>query len=297
MARRVSPAQFRAQLRRAESQARRAQRDLKRAVRDYNADARKVNRAIDDYNSKARQHNARVRANRQRLQRELARLQSSRSTRTTTRTTTYRVSMQAFQTSYQRLVDSGAEARLPAEWIDLGEGEAANSVAAMNAINVVEGDGDDTGADRLADTTIQGELAEVDADLDRRWRGALFALDPRNPDAARHFCTSARELLTKLLAAAAPDEAVVAADPEAPRTEQGTITRRARIHYCLASRGHPDEQFADFVEEDIKNVLELFRVFNDGTHGSAGRFGVGQLKAVKTRVEDAVKFIHRVAFA
>lgn len=290
MTRRVSPAQFRAQLRRAQS-------DLNRAVNKYNAGVRKVNRAIDDYNREAQRHNARVRANRQRLQRELTRLQSTSSRPTTTRARTYRVSMQSFQTSYQRLVDSGAEGRLPPDWIDLSEGEAANSVAAMNAISDTEGDGDDAAASRLTDTTIGGELAQVDEDLDRRWRGALFALDPRNPDAARHFCTSARELLSRLLESAAPDGLVVAADPDCARTDQGSITRRARIHYCLAARGHPDEHFADFVDEDIENVLELFRVFNDGTHGSAGRFGVAQLGAVKTRVEDAIKFIHRVAFA
>ena len=290
MARRMSPAQYRAQLRRAQS-------DLNRAVNRYNAGVRKVNRAIGDYNREARQHNARVRANRQRLQRELARLRSTSSSSSSTQSRTYRVSMQSFQTSYQRLVDSGAETRLPPDWIDLGEGEAANSVAAMNAISDDEGHGDDASANRLTDTTIDGELALVDEDLDRRWRGALFALDPRNPDAARHFCTSARELLGRLLESAAPDDLVVAADPDCPRTDQGSITRRARIEYCLAERGHPDEHFADFVEEDIRNVLELFRVFNDGTHGSAGRLGVAQLRAVKTRVEDAIKFIHRVAFA
>ena len=289
MARRVTPAQFRAQVRR-------AQNDLNRAVNKYNAGVRKVNRAIDDYNREARQHNARVRANRQRLQRELARLQRTSSRTTTTHTTTYRVSMQSFQTSYQRLVDSGAEARLPQDWMDLSEGEAANSVAAMNAL--MEPDGaDEAGADRLTDTSIDDELVQVDEDLDRRWRGALFALDPRNPDAARHFCTSARELLSRLLEAAAPDEAVVAADPDCARTDKGSITRRARIQYCLARRGHSDEHFVDFVDEDIMNVLELFRVFNDGTHGSAGRFEVPQLRAVKTRVEDAIRFIHRVAFA
>lgn len=288
MARRVSPAQFRAQVRRARS-------DLNRAVNKYNAGVRKVNRAIDDYNREARQHNARTRANRQRLERELLRLKSTSST--STRSRTYRVSMESFQTSYQRLVDSGAETRLPPGWIDLSEGEAANSVAAMNAISDAEVTGDDAATDRLTDTTIEGELAQVDEDLDRRWRGALFALDPRNPDAARHFCTSARELLSRLLESAAPDDLVVAADPDCARTDQGLITRRARIQYCLAVRGHPDEHFADFVEEDIGNVLELFRVFNDGTHGSAGRFGVAQLRALKMRVEDAIKFIHRVAFA
>lgn len=38
-----------------------------------------------------------------------------------------------------------------------------------------------------------------------RWKGALFSLSPTNPDAAQHFCTSAREVLTSMLDIAAPD--------------------------------------------------------------------------------------------
>lgn len=51
----------------------------------------------------------------------------------------------------------------------------------------------------------------------------------------------------------------------------------------------------DFVEENIKNVLALFGEFNGGTHGTAGRFGLDQLQALKARVEDAIRFIHRIA--
>ena len=41
----------------------------------------------------------------------------------------------------------------------------------------------------------------------------------------------------------------------------------------------------------MKNVLQLFREFNDGTHGTAGRFSLDQLSAIKTRVEHAVEFL------
>jgi hypothetical protein len=48
------------------------------------------------------------------------------------------------------------------------------------------------------------------------------------------------------------------------------------------------------VDDDLENVIELFRDFNDGTHGSAGRFDLPQLAAIKKRVEDAILFLHRV---
>jgi len=50
----------------------------------------------------------------------------------------------------------------------------------------------------------------------------------------------------------------------------------------------------DFVEADIDNVLALFGEFNSGTHGSARRFSLDQLRTLKARVEDAVLFVLRI---
>lgn len=43
-------------------------------------------------------------------------------------------------------------------------------------------------------------------------------------------------------------------------------------------------------------VAELFNEFNSGTHGAAGKFALAQLGALKRRVEDAVHFVHAIAF-
>lgn len=51
----------------------------------------------------------------------------------------------------------------------------------------------------------------------------------------------------------------------------------------------------DFVDEDVKNVLSLFRVFNDGTHGSSGRFGIDKLMAIKTRVENGISYLSSIS--
>ena len=95
--------------------------------------------------------------------------------------------------------------------------------------------------------------------------GALFALHPRNPDAARHFCTSAREMLSDMLEIVAPSQLVEANDPFRDRTSQGSVSRRARIRYCLRRSGSHSPELEDFVEEDITNVLALFAEFDAGT--------------------------------
>lgn len=48
----------------------------------------------------------------------------------------------------------------------------------------------------------------------------------------------------------------------------------------------------DLVEQDMDNLLTLFRDFNNGTHGHAGRFTITQLNALRVRVESAIGFIH-----
>ncbi len=47
----------------------------------------------------------------------------------------------------------------------------------------------------------------------------------------------------------------------------------------------------------MNNVLALFRDFNDGTHGHAGRFTVTHLIAIRMRVESAITFIHALCRA
>lgn len=303
---RKSPAQMQSELRRLQQRQRQAvsnynraadnyNRALRKAVNEHNSGVRTFNQAVDRYNSAARTHNAKVRANRERLRREVAKLNAA--PRTTTMRVTYRTSVEQFTTSFDAL-ERRADA---AGWSDsdlfaMTSAEAANSIAALNAL-LTDDDAraTDDDLDELQTTRIADELTTLDPDLDQRWRGALFALNPRNPDAARHFCTSAREMLSDILETVAPTDRVLAEDPTCPRTEQGSVTRRARILHCLRRGGGRHDGLADFVEADIDNVLALFGEFNTGTHGTAGRFTVDQLRTLKARVEDAVLFVLRVA--
>lgn len=72
------------------------------------------------------------------------------------------------------------------------------------------------------------------------------------------------------------------------------MSRRSRIRYCLTRKGMEGDELEAFVEEDISNVVALFREFNSGTHGGAGRFTITQLTTIKRRVEDAIRFLHRI---
>lgn len=286
------------------SKARQALNNYKRAVdklnqgiRNYNREVDRVNaanrRAIDNYNRGIREHNARVRANRQRLNNEIARLNSHppRVVYTVTYRTSAQTLVQSFrhvETSYNQGTWTGGD-----ELFDMAEGETANSVALLNALeNRSEAAGD--GINELQQTSITTELDEISSDLSSRWDGALYSLSPRNPDAARHFCTSAREILVKILDLRAPDNVVRAAMPNIQLTPNNQVPRREKIRYCLVESGRHDAQLATFVDDDINNVMDLFGAFNPATHGEAGKYSLAQLSAIKTRVEGAIKFLHRI---
>ena len=125
-------------------------------------------------------------------------------------------------------------------------------------------------------------------------RGALFALSPKNPDAARHFCTGAREILIKILDHFAPNASVEAKFDDVERTAQGQITRKSKIRYLLVERGIDAAEAVDFVDEDMGNILQLFGIFNSGTHGEAGKYALSELRSLKERAEQGVLFLCRV---
>lgn len=287
MVRKFNASQFRSQVRQAQQKQQQAIRKVNSAIDKYNRDVKK---AVDEYNRDVRAHNSAVRANRARLQSELRRLNSSPTT-----VVRYTTSTRLVRTLEKRFV--GVEAAVesgrwddPDNLLDLAESEAAESIASLNRLREVDGE---ASADLQA-TTLATELADISPDLQDRWAGALFALNPRNPDAARHFCTSAREMLTAILDIEAPDADVIAADPGYFKTPNGGVSRRAKIHYCLGRSGNAIAEMVEFVDADIDGVIGLFDDFNQGTHGAAGRFPMTELIVLKERVESAVKFIHRL---
>jgi len=281
MVRRVTPDQLRSMIRQAEANRRRAISEYNRAVNEYN---RKAKRAVDDYNRKVRAHNAQVRANRQRLRAEIARLESRRSS------TRYTVSSQSLATAYYRVeedANSGVWGERGEALVDLAGTEAFNSARVANALLGAVGEEEGEG------TALTDELSSLSADLDSRWRGALYAISPRNPDAARHFCTSAREVILAMIDLKASDKVVLAAKPDC-QTRNGQPLRREKIGYLLERYGASHDSLGDFVEQDINDVMDLFGEFNSATHGVAGKFDIPTLRSIKQRVEGSIRFLSAI---
>lgn len=289
MPRRMTPSQFRSAIRQAQTKQKQAIDKYNREVRQHN---QKVKQAINNYNNEVRNYNARVRANRQRVISELRRLQTT----TTVRYQVVQRSAITLNTYYERL-DAGEgsleSANFGSEFLDLSERENANSLALSNALES-GADESDIDPSALLRTEIDGMLQKLSSDLSNRWRGALFSLNPQNPDAARHFCTSAREVFVQILDINAPDERVLALKPGCDKTQNGQPTRKEKIRYLLSRCGLLTAEAVNFVDEDVKNVLELFHVFNDGTHGSSGKFGLNTLMSIKTRVEDGITYLFSI---
>ncbi|MCC6736458.1 MAG: hypothetical protein IT534_10080, partial [Bauldia sp.] len=301
MARRITPSQFNSMIRQAQQKQRQAVDNYNRAVRkarqavdDYNREVRahnqRVDHAIANYNAKVSAHNARVRADRQRRRNELVRLGRQAAT---PQYLTFRVSVETVQQSYTRLEQHAETTELDerfAPYLDLSEREAANSAGVMNAL-LGETPELSSAEPDAPESELTPVLNAISGDLGARWQGALYSLSPRNPDAARHFCTSAREIVALILDKKAPDADVATAIPNCERTPRGTPTRRAKIRFFLRRKGLDDSNLEDFVESDMENVVDLFQIFNDGTHGSAGKFTLVQLQAIRKRVEDGVLFL------
>jgi hypothetical protein len=297
----MTPAQYQAATRKAQREQKHAIDKYNREVSRRNAAVKKAvsdyNRDVRAYNSKARAHNAKVENQRRRLNQEIRRLNSRPATTTFV---TYRTSVETLTRSYS-VTEEGLAGRslsvTERELVDRGSEEAANSVYLLNAM---DGDGaqeDDPTEEELRRPSMEAELSTFAQDLVDRWKGALFSLSPSNPDAARHFCTSAREVLISMLDIAAPDSDVAVADSNCDRTDKGVPTRRAKVRYLLSRKGITETSIEDLVEDDMDNVLALFRTFNDGTHGHAGRFTITQLTAIRIRVESAIGFIHTLCSA
>lgn len=279
-----NPSQLKSKLRQLENQYKQQLSKVNRAIK----------RAVNDYNSAVKQHNAKVLRSRSRIQSELRKLNSSLSARTVT---TYRTSVNTLHTSYIKVAatyDTLENATPYQEHLYSSiEQENANNLETANVIlddvqpNALEYS--------LQDTKIMNRLALISKDLDDRWKGALFSLNPANPDAARHFCTSTREIFTEIIDSRAKDKDVFAVFPLCEKTDRGNASRRAKIKYFLHIKGLTDSSIEEFVENDIENILELFHVLSSGTHGPSGKYSFPQLASVKKRAEDGLIFLCDIA--
>lgn len=273
--------QFTSKIRQAERQ---AISKYNQAVNNYK---RQLNKSINEYNQAVRKHNSLVRQNRQIVQREIAKLNSYNKTRFTS-------SVITMQNYYNRIVNTypegGSISPEESKILDLIENENANSVITANLL-----ENDVLPSENTEDIIIGDKLKLISLDLNNRWEGAVFSLNPHNPDATRHFCTSAREIFTNFIELKAPDKEVFNFNPNCEITPNGNPTRKEKIKYIMRDKT-TDENIISFSEENISNILELFHILSDGTHGEAGKYSYEKLKQVKKRVESGINFLCEISF-
>lgn len=313
MVRRMTPAQYNQMVRRHNQEVDRINRANKAAaekyVRDVNREIDRVNRhnqqqvnnynravqqhnqnaraAVGKYNQAVRAHNAKVESNRQQLRRQIAALRS----RPDTRYVEIRSSTLELNDKFERVEREAQSSTGISPLLELSEREATNSAAVADAFLSEE----PKAPESAQDTGILEYLAGFSQDLCDRWKGALYALNPVNTDASRHFCTSVREIFTEILDKWALDEDVISADQNCERTSLGSVSRRAKIRYLLKKKGADTPEMLGFVEKDIDDILHLFKIFNEATHGAAGKYGFVKLQNIRQRVEGGIMFLAAIA--
>ena len=279
---------------------------IENAIRDHNREVDRVNqhnrRVVDNYNRAVRQNNQNaqaavnkynqaVRAHNSDVARDRQRRIAALRATSSSRYVEVRHSAINLGERFEAAQHAAGSERY-ADLLTLGEREAANSAVVAEAL-LAEEPVEPAGTD---DAGVLEYLAGFSEDLCDRWRGALFSLSPQNPDAGRHFCTSAREIFSDILKRSAPNDVVLEADPACDRVpNQPVPSRRAKLKYLLQRKGADSAAMLGFVESNIDDVLQLFRVFNEATHGSAGKHGFARLQAIRQRVEGGIMFLAAVA--
>ena len=168
------------------------------------------------------------------------------------------------------------------------ERETENSLDLTNSLNghYIEG----LSLDFLKKSKIEKSLDSISSELGARWKGALFSLNHNNPDASRHFCSSVREILIKVIDIKAPDNDVFQLYPNC-QLHGKSPNRRTKIQFILHNNSLNVTSLIDFVDRDVNDVLNLFYELNSGTHGEAGKFNANQLIQLKKRIEDSIQFM------
>lgn len=267
------------------SQVRQVQRKVERQVQ---SEINKATRKFEsDMNRELRKYNSNVRHNQQIVMRELNKLSSNSSVQTK-----YTISLKVMHQHYTDIENVYQDTYITPEQehiLELIEREQANGLVTANAL-----ENEDFTRENTDDVEIGNKLQVVSEDLNNRWKGAIFALNPQNPDAARHFCTSTREIFTEFIELKAPDAQVFKYNPDCEKTDRGNATRREKIKYMMRDIDIV-ESVVDFAEADITNILELFHVLSDGTHGEVGRYEFEKLMQVKKRVEQGINFLCEIS--
>ena len=146
----------------------------------------------------------------------------------------------------------------------------------------------ETDLDDDIEASVDELLDAVHPDLRTMWRGAREALRSWNPDRSRHVAFSLRELVTHVLHALAPDNAVHGWAPDQSYFYKGRPTRKARVLFICRRIDHGP--FTAFIRADVKATVEFIDLFQRG-HELAVSFSEEQLQSLITRTEAFLRFL------
>lgn len=270
MAKKINMTKFRSQMNKLQREAKRAER--------------KIKQNINNFNREVREYNSNVRRNRNKILRELNRIQS-----TNTLNTEYYTSVQLVHNTYTKVNELYNKGIVDDELFNAIENENANSLELGNVVlNKSEIEDSEESFNEL---NISDKLIKISPDLNNRWKGALFSLSPDNPEAARHFCTSTREILKVLIDDGIKDKDVINNNPKCEKTKNGTPTRREKIKYAMSKKGISNELIIEFTDNNIENIVSLINELSNGTHGHSNKYSLNQLKLFRKRFEDSINFV------
>lgn len=180
----------------------------------------------------------------------------------------------------------------------LNSAEVLESVSAAQTEVEVNQREDETEDQESFNTKISGQQAAFaqllttinSQDLFHIWEGANIALNSiDNPDYARHFASSLRELFTQILHRLSPDDEIRKWTRDENHFHSGRPTRRARLLYIC--RGINGDKFSDFVKKDIDSTLALVDLFNSATHEPVSPFTHNQLETMLTKMGGTINFL------
>ena len=215
---------------------------------------RQINHKINDYNRAVKRYNSNLRKNQSKIKSELMKFQRNSTIRVSS--STYKISVINVNQSYDRLsqkYDFEDNSNRYRNFLEKIEEENANNLEVANVI--LNNDEINNEGYSLEENIVSNKLLNISEDLDNRWKGAIFSLNPKNPDATRHFCTSTREIFIQIIDTEAKDNDVIHAFPDCEKTNNGTVSRRSKIKYLLHKKGVNDIEIENFVHTDIEKYF------------------------------------------
>lgn len=135
--------------------------------------------------------------------------------------------------------------------------EMHNALVVENHFQGIESD--ETIVQAVGVDKVETLLADLNPELIQLYQGAKTATYSENPDKARHFTSSHRELDTHVLHLLAPDEAVTAWTNNEEHFHNGRPTRRARLLYIVRNAPTSVGSMDFFIQDSLAQLDFLNR--------------------------------------